>query len=89
MNTYIITYSDKLGTQEQVADVLDNISDITDWRYDMQNCIYFKSEKTPDYLAKKIRTKLPKGKFIIVEIGNNKMRNGYLDPDMWDFINSN
>jgi len=89
MNTYIITYSDQLGTQEKVADVIDNLPEIVDWRYDMQNCIYFKSNYKPKYLSEKIRAKLPKGRFIIVEIGNNKMRNGYLTQSTWDFINSN
>jgi hypothetical protein len=82
----MITYSDVLGTQEKVAKVIDSIPDIVDWRYDMQNCIYFKSRLDSTALSTKIRAKLPKGRFIIVEIGNNKERNGYLKPETWDFI---
>ena len=86
MNTYLITYSDQLGTQEAVAKVIDNISEIADWRYDMQNCIYLKSMYSAVYLAEKIREKIPKGRFIIADISNNSMRNGYLTPETWNFI---
>ena len=79
---YLLIYNDLLGSREEIKVVLNEIPEVSTWRYDMPNMFYIISEYSSKEIALKIREHFPiKGKFIITEITNNYY--GWLDSDSW------
>ena len=92
MKSYLFAFGDKLGSQEQVEDILDNVEIVDDWRSDFPNVYYIRSDAQAEDLAihvkrlaeKRVGKRAAKARYIIVEITENS--NGYLDGDCWQFI---
>lgn len=87
MYVYLLVYGNKTGDRDSVKKTLNSIPDVLNWRFDMPNSFYIKSEKTAEELSALFAKALNKDskRFLIVEITDNKQ--GYLIKDTWDFIN--
>lgn len=83
---YILVYSDKLGTREQVKKCMDSIKEVYTWRYDMPNSFYIISDYSADQIAKAIHDFTGNTRFLVSEITSNKQ--GWLSDDTWYLINN-
>jgi len=81
MKNYLMVYNDTLGNRTFVCNILNRIP--CDWRYDIDNCYYLKSDLTADELTKSI-LKYARGRFFITEITAN--RQGILPKRTWEFL---
>ena len=84
--SYLLVYSDSLGTRDQVKNCLSDIEEVTTWRYDMPNSFYVISDYSADEVARAIRENLGKGRFLLTEISSNKQ--GWLPNETWYLINN-
>ena len=83
--SYLLSYSDATGKQEQVRDYLDKIPEITHWRYDLPHAFYLVSTANAKTLAIKFQQLAgDKALFIITEITDNSW--GWLTPESWHLI---
>lgn len=85
---YLFVYSNSLGGRDEVRSIVDSISQITNWIYDMPNSFFLQSDSTANQLIDLIKAKI-KGEgqsFFITEVDKN--RQGYITQDMWNFINN-
>lgn len=86
-NTYMMVFSPEIGDAQSVSKVLDVQPIITDWRYDMENCIYFKTSMEVSPCVDFMRKLFPKGRFLVVDMARgNAHMSGYLIPDTWRFL---
>ena len=87
MYVHLLVYGDKTGDRESIKKVLNSIPEVINWRFDMPNSFYIKSEKTAEELSALFTKVLNKDskRFLIVEITDNKQ--GFLLKETWDFIN--
>lgn len=85
---YIFVYSDLMGGRDAMKELVDSISQILDWCYDMPNSFYIISELSANELSDLIRSNYTGShtRFFISEITGN--RQGYLPKKTWDFIKS-
>lgn len=83
---YILVYSDKLGTREEVKHCIDSIKEVYTWRYDMSNSFYIISDYSADQIATAIHDFTGKTRFLVSEITSNKQ--GWLPDDTWYLINN-
>ena len=84
MKTYILIYSDLLGSKQEVIDLLNSIPAINNWRTDITNSFFIKSESSADEIADSIIEKKTNVRFFISEISSNMQ--GWLPKDAWKFI---
>ena len=85
---YLFIYSDSLGNREEVKVILNDISEVLSWRYDMPYSFYILSDASANQLVDLIHSKVAEGKsvrFFITEILNSN-RQGYLPKATWDFL---
>jgi hypothetical protein len=84
--SYLLVYSDTLGTRDQLKALLSELEEVVTWRYDLPHSFYIISDEDANTLAKAIRVRRGnKGRFIITEIASNKQ--GWLTPESWYLIN--
>ena len=85
---YLFVYNNNLGERQEVSKMLDGITDIVDWRYDIPNCFYIVSSKTADQLTDLILEHY-KGiegiRFFLTEIPSAN-RQGWLPNSTWEFM---
>lgn len=87
MKTYLLIFNNLFGSRDQAISIIKQIPAINSWRSDMPNAIYLKSEYSPQQLCDSIRSIRGIGKFLIVEITEN--RQGYLSKESWNFLKLN
>lgn len=87
MNTLLFIFNGDFGSRSQAISIIKQIPTIVGWRCDMPNAIYLKSESSPQELCDEIRAFNGQGKFLVIEITNN--RQGYLTKETWDFLRNN
>lgn len=83
--SYLLAFSDSLGSQEKVKACLDKLSEVEYWRFDMPYAFYIISDKSASTIASAVRAELGDGRFLITEISSNKQ--GWLPKASWTFIN--
>jgi len=83
---YVLVYSKKLGSREQVRKCIDSIQEVSTWRYDMPNCFYLISNYSADQIATAIHNYTGKTSFLVSEITANKQ--GWLSKETWYLINN-
>lgn len=81
---YLFSYSASFGTAIEAEGVIQGIPDISSWLRDMSNAIFVHSNLTAQDLSTKIREQNNKGRFIVIEITEN--RQGWLSKKAWKFI---
>lgn len=85
MNKYLLVYGNNLGTREQIVDVLNAMSEVRNWRYDMPNSFYIYSETPQKELIDKIRMlRGNNGRCILVKMDDYS---GWLPDKTWTFLN--
>jgi hypothetical protein len=82
---YLLVYSDQLGSREDVKRCLEGMSEVITWRYDLPHAYYIISIEEANTLAKIIRDRMGKGRFIILEVTSNK--GGWLPGESWYLLN--
>jgi hypothetical protein len=86
MYTYLLSFSNSLGTQEQVKVCLESFSNQLIWRYDMPNAFYIVSDRSAREISEYIRGYFKnKGLFIMTEIVPLNCW-GWLTDDSWYLI---
>ena len=85
MPKYLFTYSPSMGDKEAVKSMLNSISEITDWRYDLPNCFFLETNLSAKDLSRIIRNKHADGRYFITEISHDN-RQGMLPRSTWDFL---
>jgi len=79
---YLFLYNDEVGTREKITQVLDRMSRVITWRYDMPHCYYVISESTAEELHQQfqlINGNL--GRYLFIEASAN--RQGWMLKDTW------
>src|SRR5436309_3525453 len=82
---YLFAFSNTLGTQKEMENVLNSIPEVITWRYDMPHAFYIISEADAKTLTDAIRQRAPKGRFIVTEIPEEN-RQGWLTGESWYLI---
>lgn len=81
---YVFIYNNDFGDREAVKELLNNITAVRNWRYDLPNAFYLDSEETADNLANLIIEKKPNVRFLLTEVSRNMQ--GWLPKETWDFL---
>lgn len=84
---YLFIYNDIVGTREAVQAVLDNMTTVSTWRYDMPNVFYIISSSSAQELSQEFERKLSdRGRYIFVEYSDNAQ--GRLTEETWYLLNN-
>ena len=81
---YVLIYTNGMGTQEQVTELLDSISEIEDWRCDIHRCFFIKSSLDVRALGEKINTVFPGKRFLLTRISRERW--GWLPRQSWNLF---
>ena len=85
--TYLLIYSDKLGTREEIRAFLDKRSEILNWRYDLPHTFYLVSDLSAEELYEVIQShNQERGLFLISEVGQTTQ--GWLPAKSWMLLNA-
>lgn len=85
--SYIFVYNDIVGTREKVKNILDQMSYVATWRFDMPNVFYIISDQTAGELATQFESlNGTNGYFIFQEHTPNSQ--GRLTGDSWYLLNN-
>lgn len=82
---YLFIYNDDVGTREEIRDYLDELPEVLNWRYDMPYAFYVISRCSAQEIAEKIHEFADDGRFLIVEVAENKQ--GWLPRRTWTLLN--
>ena len=84
--SYLFIYNDTVGTREQAKNVIDQMSYVITWRYDMPNVFYIISEYSAGDLARQFESiNGTNGRFIFQEFTDNSQ--GRLTDESWYLLN--
>ena len=84
---YLLIYSDKLGTREEIRDFLDEQSEILHWRYDLPFTFYLISELSAEGLYEIVQGfNRKRARFLISEVGENTQ--GWMPEKTWELLNA-
>ena len=84
MNKFLLVYDNNLGTRQQIIDVLNAMTEVRHWRYDMPNSFYIYSDVNCKELLNKIRMLLGnKGRCALVKMDTYS---GWLPKETWAFL---
>lgn len=83
--SYLLVYSDRFGSRDQVKAMLEAMPEVTHWRYDLPHSFYLVSEKSAKEIARRLRELQNKGMFIVTELSGNEF--GWLTGPSWYLIN--
>lgn len=85
--SYLLIYSDRLGTREEIKEFLDRRSEILNWRYDLPHAFYLVSNLSAEELYEIIQSyNQERGLFLISEVGENTQ--GWLPAKSWMLLNA-
>jgi hypothetical protein len=85
--TYLLIYSDRLGTREDIKEFLDERSEILNWRYDLPQTFYLVSNLSAEELYEIVQSyNQERGLFLISEVGDNTQ--GWLPKKTWMLLNA-
>lgn len=84
--SYVLIYSDDLGTREEVRDFLDAQSKILNWRWELPNAFFLVSELSAHELAALVHRLNEKARFLITEYAAVNSE-GWLGNNAWKILN--
>lgn len=89
MKTYIFSYNlhDELDDEELDGMLKSIFSNIGDFKKDMAFTFIIASDRNANFIADEVIKKIPKLRFFITEITDN--RQGWLPKETWEFIKTN
>jgi hypothetical protein len=82
---YLFVYSSTVASREDINNFLNTCGMVVSWRYDINNSYYILSDYSAADLSSEIRSKFPKGRFIITEMSEHN-RQGWLTKESWEFM---
>lgn len=83
----LFVYNDSVGTREQITSVLNRMTTVMTWRYDLPNCIYIISDHSADDISKEFeRVRGSHGLFIFLEYNQNSQ--GRMTRESWYLLNN-
>ena len=84
--SYLLVYSNKVGSRSTVKNTLDSMDEVNTWRYDLDNCFIVVSESSAKELSQSFRSfsEHKTGRFIFSEIPSNNW--GWLSSRAWFLI---
>lgn len=85
--SYLLAYSDSLGTRDEIKECLSGLDVIDTWRFDMPYTFYVISDNSANEISQAIRDSLGNGRFIITEISSEN-KQGWLPKETWYLINN-
>ena len=84
---YLFFYNDEVGTRNNVKNVIDEMSTVTTWRYDMPNMFYIISKEPAEEISKEFASlNGDKGRYIFLEFTENSQ--GLLYEKSWNLLNN-
>lgn len=84
MNKYLLAYDKNLGTRQQIVDVLNTMTEVRHWRFDMPNTFYIYSDANHNELLNKIRMlRGSRGRCVLVKMDTYS---GWLPKETWAFL---
>ena len=84
--SYLLVFNGATGTQDQVKDVLNEMTSVVTWRYDMPHMFYLVSEESADDLAEEFESiRGTDGRYIFLEYTENS--EGRLLDKSWYLLN--
>ena len=79
---YLFVYDDDVGTRDEVKNVIESMSRVWTWRFDMPHTFYVISDYSAQKLYEQFRVKNgKKGRFMFIEAGGN--RQGLMISETW------
>lgn len=81
---YVLIYTASFGPQEQVADFLDSIPEIEDWRCDIRRCFFIKTDLCVRRLGRKISKAFPEKRYLLTRISDDRW--GWLPKKSWNLF---
>ena len=82
---YLLAYSSSLGDRDAVKSILNGLTSVSKWRYDLPNSVYIISDHSARQLAEEIRRAAgDKGRFLVTEIPDNSW--GWITGESWYLI---
>ena len=84
--SYLLLYSSRFGTTDEVRDWVDSVNIITDWRIQLPQCIFLISESSAEEIYDKLAEVSEKetGTMLIVEYSKNSQ--GRLNDKSWHLL---
>ncbi|WP_336341666.1 hypothetical protein [Pseudomonas atacamensis] len=84
---YLLIYNDDVGTRTEVKTILNKMTTVLLWRYDIPHCFYITSNNSAKELHEEfITANGKKGRFMFIECTDN--RQGLMLKDTWFFLNN-
>lgn len=87
LKPYLLIFNIKDGERQGILDFLDTRYEVKNWYAFMPTGIVIISDKTADDLQKMFLEGFPKRYHLITEIVSGA-NNGWLNKEVWDFINN-
>jgi hypothetical protein len=82
---YLFMYDGAVGSREEMKDVLNSMSRVITWRFDIPNCFYVISENSAQELYDEfISLNGTNGRFMFIEPTGN--RQGQMLPETWHLL---
>lgn len=79
---YLFIYDDLVGSREEIKSLLNEMSTVRTWRFDMPHCFYIISENSAVEIYNEFESlNGTKGKFMFIEASDN--RQGQMLSDTW------
>ncbi|OPG73052.1 hypothetical protein B1219_08175 [Pseudomonas ogarae] len=83
---YLFIYNDEVGTRQEIKTIINEMSTVITWRFDIPHCFYIVSENTAIEIYEEFSVANgQKGRFMFVECTDN--RQGLMLKDTWYFLN--
>lgn len=80
--SYLLVFSDKTGTKDELKLALNKMTKVKTWRTDMPNCFYVISDNSAQELYEEFTSiRGTSGRFLFAETSSN--RQGLLPSDTW------
>ncbi len=80
--SYLFIYNTNVGFRDKIKKIIDQMTTVITWRYDMPNMFYIISENSAHEIAKEFESHNgTKGRFLILEFQGNAQ--GRLLPESW------
>ncbi len=81
--SFVVVYSDSLGTRDEIKAFCNDVPGIQNWRYDIPNCFYVAADYTAKELSAAIHGRFGgKGQFLVLEYDHDRS-SGYMTLDTW------
>lgn len=83
--SYLLLYSSRFGSRDEVKELVDSMSIITDWRFELPNSMFLISEASAQEIYNRLtKGSDPEGGMLVVEYSKNSQ--GWLNDKSWHLL---